>query len=985
MQAMGLSVAVSVPFYHSRLCINASPHPPIPLNLNHGFSKSLTFRDRLTRGKSSYVIRSQKNRDDDGDVDGFYMRKSVELARKALGCTSPNPLVGCVIVKDGQIVGQGFHPKPGQPHAEVFALRDAADLDENATAYVTLEPCNHFGRTPPCTEVLIKARLKKVVVGMVDPNPIVASKGLDRLRGAGIEVVVGVEEELCKGLNEGYIHHMLTQKPLLTLRYSLSVNGNLLDSLGNGVTHSGGYYSMLLQEYDAVILSSSLFRETLSVDSVPSSQEPGANQPIRFIMHRDSGSGSSNQIPFIIDNVTDKMIIFTDCITTAPEETQQGIKNVSVDQINLDVILDYCNRQGLCSVLLDMRGNFSEYQELVKEDIRKKYINKFVTNFAINSINLFSNPPLHLINGLPFSPSFIGLGDDEAISELDHEIRTRILREKSNADNTLVAAEQKVSELEAQLEGLRSAPSQKDLLDKEKEMLQGDVIKFHKIIDEFGLRIELKERDLVDKEKQLQAKVVESDNICQENKMLKKKVESQPFNTRDVERMKRELQAAERDAGEAELARNDWEEKCWELDRTLANNIRDLEPITRDCNQALKRLKIGNDIQYVLNPKGTTPAEIMGICCYRTVNQNYANILLMLLRLRQACDHPLLVKEYNSDPVGKDSVEMAKRLPKEMLINLFNSLETTAAICFVCNRPENKLGDDETWDRAESALKEALDECGKGNVFVKNLAKSIDNVGLHDLFQEYGNILSSKIVISEDGKSKGFGYIQFGSEESANDAIQKMNGSTVRDKQIYVGKFIRKSERSLPEPDAKYTNLYVKNLDPDITEALLKEKFSSFGKILSLAIVKDEKGLSKGFGFMNYENPDDARRATEAMNGSQFGSKNLYVARAQKKVEREKILHQWFAERCMEKNLKYKDACFTENHCMLLLLRGKMLGKAYCSSSIHTGVVYHHPKGSTTFYHHSSGSIGLESPADGRRSSESSYRIGDNGTSGGTN
>ncbi|CAI8610597.1 unnamed protein product [Vicia faba] len=379
MQAMGLSVAVSVPFYHSRLCMNASPHPPIPLNMNHGFSKSLTFRDRLTRGKSSYVIRSQKNRDDDGDVDGFYMRKSVELARKALGCTSPNPLVGCVIVKDGQIVGQGFHPKPGQPHAEVFALRDAADLAENATAYVTLEPCNHFGRTPPCTEALIKARLKKVVVGMVDPNPIVASKGLDRLRGAGIEVVVGVEEELCKGLNEGYIHHMLTQKPLLTLRYSLSVNGNLLDSLGSGVTHSGGYYSRLLQEYDAVIISSSLFRETISVDSLPSSQEPGANQPIRFIMHRDSGSGSSNQIPFIIDNVTDKMIIFTDCTTTPPEEAQKGIKTVSVDQINLDVILDYCNRQGLCSVLLDMRGNFSEYQELVKEGIKKKYINKFVT------------------------------------------------------------------------------------------------------------------------------------------------------------------------------------------------------------------------------------------------------------------------------------------------------------------------------------------------------------------------------------------------------------------------------------------------------------------------------------------------------------------------------------------------------------------------------------------------------------------------------
>ncbi|KAL5097601.1 hypothetical protein RYX36_001928 [Vicia faba] len=204
-------------------------------------------------------------------------------------------------------------------------------------------------------------------------------------------------------------------------------------------------------------------------------------------------------------------------------------------------------------------------------------------------------------------------GDDEAISQLDQEVHSRILHEKTNADKTLAATEQKVSELEAQLEGLRSAPSQKDLLDKEKEMLQGDVIKFHKIIDEFGSRVESIERVLMEKEKQLEAKVVESDNICQENKMLKKKVESQPFNTRDVERMKRELQAAERDAGEAELARNDWEEKCWELDRTLANNIRDLEPITRDCNQALKRLKIGNDIQYVLNPKGTTPAEIMGI------------------------------------------------------------------------------------------------------------------------------------------------------------------------------------------------------------------------------------------------------------------------------------------------------------------------------------------------------------------------------------
>ncbi|KAI7997563.1 Polyadenylate-binding protein 7 [Camellia lanceoleosa] len=175
---------------------------------------------------------------------------------------------------------------------------------------------------------------------------------------------------------------------------------------------------------------------------------------------------------------------------------------------------------------------------------------------------------------------------------------------------------------------------------------------------------------------------------------------------------------------------------------------------------------------------------------------------------------------------------------------------------------------------------------GIGNVFVKNLNESIDNAQLQEMFQEFGNIVSCKVVVSDDGRSKGYGFVQFDSEQSANASIEKLNGFNNGGKHMYVGKFVKKSDRILPSPNARYTNLYVKNLDLDVTEELLKEKFSEFGKILSLIISKDEYGASRGFGFVNFDSADDAKRAIEAMNGSQLGSKVIYVARAQKKEER---------------------------------------------------------------------------------------------------
>ncbi|KAL2514303.1 Polyadenylate-binding protein 7 [Forsythia ovata] len=195
---------------------------------------------------------------------------------------------------------------------------------------------------------------------------------------------------------------------------------------------------------------------------------------------------------------------------------------------------------------------------------------------------------------------------------------------------------------------------------------------------------------------------------------------------------------------------------------------------------------------------------------------------------------------------------------------------------------------------------------GIGNVFVKNLSDSIDSVKVQEMFQKFGNVLSCKVVTSDDGKSKGYGFVQFDSENSANAAIENLNGSIVGDKQIYVGKFVKKSDRAVTNPEAKYTNLYVKNLDPDVTEELLMEKFSEYGKIISLAILKDDNGAPRGFGFVNFENSDNAKRALEAFHGTQLGSKVLYVARAQKKAEREEILRRQFEEKRREKILKYQ-------------------------------------------------------------------------------
>ena len=152
------------------------------------------------------------------------MARALQLARRGLYTTNPNPRVGCVLVRDGAIIGEGWHQRTGLGHAEVEALKNLPDA-KGATAYVTLEPCSHYGRTPPCCDALIHAGISRVVVAMQDPNPLVAGQGLQRLRSAGVEVVCGVLQEDAQHLNRGFIKRMTAQRPFVRSKLAMSLDG----------------------------------------------------------------------------------------------------------------------------------------------------------------------------------------------------------------------------------------------------------------------------------------------------------------------------------------------------------------------------------------------------------------------------------------------------------------------------------------------------------------------------------------------------------------------------------------------------------------------------------------------------------------------------------------------------------------------------------------------------------------------------------------
>lgn len=319
------------------------------------------------------------------------MRRCIELANRALGQTAPNPLVGAVIVQDGKIVGEGFHPGAGHPHAEVFALREAGDLATGATIYVNLEPCNHYGRTPPCSEALVAAGVAKVVVGMVDPNPLVAGGGIARLRDAGIEVLTGVETEACQKLNEAFVHRILYHQPFGILKYAMTLDGKIATSTGHSTWVTGeearSEVHRLRVGCNAVIVGGN----TVRLDNPQlTSHRVGPHNPLRVVMSRTLDLPRSARL---WDTTEAETLVLTE--PSVNPEFQEFLRTKGVEVVELSpltpatVMAELYNRQFL-SVLWECGGTLAA---------------KAVAEGAVQKILAFIAPK---IIGGPAAPSPVG-------------------------------------------------------------------------------------------------------------------------------------------------------------------------------------------------------------------------------------------------------------------------------------------------------------------------------------------------------------------------------------------------------------------------------------------------------------------------------------------------------------------------------------------------------------------------------------------------
>jgi diaminohydroxyphosphoribosylaminopyrimidine deaminase/5-amino-6-(5-phosphoribosylamino)uracil reductase len=294
--------------------------------------------------------------------DAAFMKQALRLAAKGRGFASPNPMVGAVVVRHGKVVGTGYHQQVGGPHAEVNALRDADRKARNATLYVTLEPCNHHGRTPPCTQAILNAGITRVVIGMPDPNPLVAGGGAELLRSRGVEVTTGVIDIECRRLNQAFIKHATTGLPLVTIKAAATLDGRIATRTGDARwisnERSRRFVHRLRCDLDAILVG---IETAIGDDPLLTARTSAkrCRQPVRIVLDtRLRLSLASNLV-----RTVEQSPLWVACRKDASRDRRVALEEAGVEVlalppgprgIDLHELLRELGRRGVTSVLVEV-------------------------------------------------------------------------------------------------------------------------------------------------------------------------------------------------------------------------------------------------------------------------------------------------------------------------------------------------------------------------------------------------------------------------------------------------------------------------------------------------------------------------------------------------------------------------------------------------------------------------------------------------------
>lgn len=289
------------------------------------------------------------------------MKMALDLAVKGRGFTSPNPMVGAVIVKDGTVVGSGYHEAVGKAHAEVNAIQDAGDLAKGATLYVTLEPCNHHGRTPPCTEKIKDAGISRVVVAMKDPNPDVKGRGIEQLKKQGIDISVGLYEDRATKLNEAFIKYVRTKRPFVIMKCAATLDGRIATRTGDSKWVSGEesrtFVHRLRHAVDAIMVGIDTVKKdnpklTTRLEGIQGSD------PTRVILDTHLSISEDAQI-LHLESDSDTIIV-TGTPASKDRKAAIGKKGVQIlestvkdGRIDLDILIESLGELGITSLLIE--------------------------------------------------------------------------------------------------------------------------------------------------------------------------------------------------------------------------------------------------------------------------------------------------------------------------------------------------------------------------------------------------------------------------------------------------------------------------------------------------------------------------------------------------------------------------------------------------------------------------------------------------------